>query len=88
VRLAQEKPDEAANSARAALRLFEQNTLDAGQSADVGEALLMLAKAELALNDSSAAGRNLERASLSLRHGLGDDHRLTLLAETLAADFP
>jgi len=88
VRLAQEKPDEAAASARAAVRLFEQNTLDAGQSADVGEALLMLAQAELALNDSSAAGRNLERASLSLRHGLGADHRLTLLAVTLAADLP
>jgi len=88
LQLAQARPAEAADSARDAMRLFELNTLDAGQSADVGEAMLALALAQLALNDRSAARQNLDRASLSLRNGLGADHRLTLLATTLSSDTP
>jgi hypothetical protein len=88
LRLAQARPDEAAEAARAAMRLFELNTLDAGQSADVGEAMLALALAQLALDDRTAARQTLKRASLSLRNGLGAEHRLTLLARTLSSDAP
>ncbi len=86
LQLARASPDEAAGAARAALTLFESNTLEPEQSADVGEALLALALAQLAMNDAAAARQNLERASLSLQNGLGPDHRLTLLAATLSAE--
>lgn len=87
VRLAQGEPAHAAESARAAAKLFEENTVDAEQSADVGEALLVLAQAEAALGDVSAARRSLGRAGRALRNGLGADHSLTVLSDRLTAEL-
>lgn len=87
IRLAQGVPVEAAESARKAVQLFEDNTLDPDQSADVGEALLVLAQAESALGDESAARRTVERASTALSNGLGTEHELTLFAERLTGEF-
>jgi len=87
VRLAQGSATAAAESARAAARLFEHNTIDPAQSADVGEALLVLAQAESALGEVTSALRNLERAGTSLRNGLGADHSLTRLSEELASSL-
>jgi len=81
VALARGKHTEAAESARASRALFEKNTLDPEQSADVGEALLVLAQAESAMGDAFAADRSFARASTSLQNGLGADHPLTLFAK-------
>lgn len=86
LQLARARPGEAAAAARAALELFESITLEPEQSADVGEALLALALAQLAMDDGNAARQSLARASLSLHNGLGADHSLTLMAGTLAAE--
>ena len=87
LQLARGVPVEAAESARAAEKMFEAHTIDPGQSADVGEALLSLAQAEAAMGSAAAALVNYERANASLRNGLGADHPLTLLAERLAAEL-
>src|SRR5690606_34249898 len=85
--LARGAPVEAAESARTAAEMFERHTIDPGQSADVGEALLALAQAEAATGSSAAALDSCERASASLRNGLGTVHPLTLFAERLAAEL-
>ena len=87
LQLARGTPIEAAEAARAAVEIFEAHTVDPGQSADVGEALLSLAQAEAALGSSTAALDDYARASTSLRNGLGADHPLTLLAERRAAEL-
>ena len=85
LRLAQERPLEAAASAQSSAQIFERTTVDPAQSADVGEALLALAQSEAAMGSSAAALAVYERANTSLRNGLGADHPRTLLAERLAA---
>lgn len=84
IQLAGGRVDDAADSARAAVALFEQSSLDPTQNADLGEALLVLAQCERAAGDTAAAGRSLERAIVSLQNGLGADHGLTRLARQLA----
>jgi eukaryotic-like serine/threonine-protein kinase len=83
IRLAQGRADAAIDSAAAAVRLYEAHTIDAGQSADVGEALLALAQAQIAAGRLEEARRSLERAAACLRNGLGPDHVLTVLAGRL-----
>jgi eukaryotic-like serine/threonine-protein kinase len=53
-------------------------------SADVGEALLLLAKADMAQGRIAEAQPLLERAARCLTNGLGADHALTREALTLA----
>ena len=65
-RLAQEALTEALRKAR-----------DPGLSADVGEASLVLAKAQKALDDATAAHAAAHQAVVSLTASLGPDHALT-----------
>ena len=81
---AQHRFPEAQASARAALQIFESDTLDPAQSADVGEALLELAQIQLDAGESAAAAQSLQRATPALRNGLGPDHALTLQSQRLA----
>ncbi|HWM26962.1 MAG TPA: hypothetical protein VNQ14_00790, partial [Woeseiaceae bacterium] len=87
VQLARAESRASIESARRAVLLFERTTIDPGQSADVGEALLLLAQAQSALGDSGAARLSLARAGTALRNGLGADHELTLLSARLAEDL-
>lgn len=57
----------------------------ADTSADVGEALLLIAEAEIGQGRATEAQPLLERAALCLTNGLGADHSLTHEALTLAA---
>jgi serine/threonine protein kinase len=66
--------------ARDAVRLAEQAQIDTDQSADLGEALLVLARARLERHDTEGAHGPLERAIRCLTNGLGPDHPLTKLA--------
>ncbi len=70
-----------------ALRIAESVARDPAQSADVGEALLLHAKARIAQGDSSTVRPLLERAATSLDGGLGSDHALTKEAHTLLASL-
>jgi serine/threonine-protein kinase len=71
VRLAQDQPAQALEVLRDAVQLFEAGTLDPTRSADVGEALLELARAQLASGDTDAARASAARAEVSLRNGFG-----------------
>jgi tetratricopeptide (TPR) repeat protein len=84
VQRAQGDVAEAAESARAALRMFEWDAIDPAQSADVGEALLELAQDQAALGDQAEAAKSLAAAVRSLRNGLGSDHPITKQAERLS----
>jgi tetratricopeptide (TPR) repeat protein len=77
--------ENAAAEARAAeaLRLAEGVARDDGASADVGEALLLRARARLAQGDAAQARALLERALPSLANGLGAEHALTREARDL-----
>ena len=59
------------NFARAALSIAESTARDPSESADVGEALLMLAAVRRAKDDSPGARALLGRAVGSLKNGLG-----------------
>lgn len=71
--------------ARDAVRLAEQVQIDTDQSADLGEALLILARARLARHDPEAARAPLEQAIRCLTNGLGPDHPSTRLAKQIAS---
>jgi tetratricopeptide (TPR) repeat protein len=87
VQRAQGRHSQALESARAAAQLFELDTIDPAQSADVGESMLELSQAQLALQDVGAARKSLTRAMQSLRNGLGSDHELTRESERLAGQL-
>ncbi|MEP7245607.1 MAG: serine/threonine-protein kinase [Gammaproteobacteria bacterium] len=59
-----------------AVRLAERDALEPDQSADVGEALFVLARARLARGDAKSARAPLERAVRCLSNGLGAAHPL------------
>jgi tetratricopeptide (TPR) repeat protein len=63
--------------ARAALSIAEGTARDPTESADVGEALLVLAAVRRAKDDAPGARALLGRAVVSLQNGLGAEHRLT-----------
>jgi hypothetical protein len=75
---------DAENFAREALHLTEAVARGPDTSADVGEALLLLAKAEIAQGRATEANPLLARAARCLTNGLGADHTLTREALTLA----
>ena len=75
---------EAEQFAQQALGLAEAVARGPDSSADVGEALLALAKAEIAQGRTAEAQPLLERAARCLTNGLGADHVLTREALTLA----
>jgi TolA-binding protein len=87
VQRAQNKPQAAAETAQVAVRLFEADAIDPAQSADVGEGMLELARAQLALGDRAAARKSLVSAAQSLRNSLGAEHELTKQAEAQVGEL-
>jgi eukaryotic-like serine/threonine-protein kinase len=71
------EPEKARSFAEAALRLSESVAREPRNSADVGEALLMMAHARQAMGDGAGARQATERAVETLTNGLGSNHRLT-----------
>jgi eukaryotic-like serine/threonine-protein kinase len=76
---------EAEHFARQALSVAEAVARGPDTSANVGEALLLLAKAEIAQGRATEAQPLLARAAHCLTNGLGADHDLTREALALAA---
>ncbi len=71
--------------ARDALRISEGIARDPAQSADVGEAALVLAALHQAKGDRAAARASVDRALEALGNGLGPEHPLTREAAALQA---
>jgi eukaryotic-like serine/threonine-protein kinase len=82
--LAVGRPVDAERFARQALGMAEAVARAPDTSADVGEALLLLAKAEIDQGRNTEARPLLERAARCLTNGLGADHALSQDALTLA----
>ena len=78
------RPEDAEHFAHEALRTAEVVARGPETSADVGEALLLLAKAEIAQGRATEAQPLLERAARCLTNGLGAQHALSREAVTLA----
>jgi serine/threonine protein kinase/tetratricopeptide (TPR) repeat protein len=74
--------------ARAAVELAAAVARNPEQSADVGEALLLLGLAQRETRDLSAARESFGRATTSLANGLGAEHQLTREARNAAAAVP
>jgi tetratricopeptide (TPR) repeat protein len=69
--------------AEEAVRLAESLARDPSRSGDVGQALLLRARALQALNESSLAAADLQRAVTALSRGLGAEHPDTVAARAL-----
>jgi serine/threonine protein kinase len=82
--LALGRPVDAEQFAHQALGMAEAVARGPDTSADVGEALLLLAKAEIAQGRTAEAQPLLERAARCLSNGLGADHALSREALALA----
>ena len=78
------KPVDAERFARQALGMAEAVARGPDTSAHVGEALLLVAKAQLAHGRTQDTQSELERAVRSLTNGLGAGHHLTQEARSLA----
>jgi tetratricopeptide (TPR) repeat protein len=77
------RPDQAYTYAAAALRISESVARTPQHSADVGEALLVMAAAQGARGDRSGARSSVQRAAQALRSSLGENHRLSIEAADL-----
>ncbi len=77
--------NEAEQFSAAALRIAENIARDPRQSADVGEALYVLASVKRARGDATTAQSYAERAVEALSNSLGQEHRLTRDAQSLRA---
>jgi serine/threonine-protein kinase len=77
------KQDEAESFATAALRISEGIAREPGQSADVGEALLALARVRQAKGDAAGAKAHIDKAVEALTHGVGAEHSATREARAL-----
>jgi tetratricopeptide (TPR) repeat protein/tRNA A-37 threonylcarbamoyl transferase component Bud32 len=82
--LAQRHAQDAETAAKEALSTFEKRARQPEQSADVGEALLLLAQAQAAANNPAGAHESAARAVVSLTNSLGADVPLTREAQALA----
>jgi tetratricopeptide (TPR) repeat protein len=71
--------------ARAAVEVAEAVARDPKQSADVGEALLLLGLAQREAGNPTAARQSFQRAAVSLTNGLGAAHPLTHAANEAAS---
>jgi len=87
IALRDEQPRDAEQFARDALALVEPAARGPDTSADVGDALLQLAKVRVASGAASDAPALLERAVRCLVNGLGEDHPLTREARNLAVQI-
>ena len=83
VQLASDKASGAQRAAEA-LAVSERVARDPAKSADVGEALLLLAQAQRLTGQTAASAANAKRAAQSLAGGLGDAHSLAREARLLA----
>jgi serine/threonine protein kinase len=86
IEAAQGKLDQAASDARDTLQFAQSRARDVTQSADVGEATLVLAQITRQLNDRSGARALASRAAIALTNALGAGHSLTRAALTLARE--
>ena len=84
VQLASNNAAGAQQRAADALAVSERVARDPAKSADVGEALLLLAQAQRVNGQASASASTARRAAQSLASGLGDAHSLTREARALA----
>jgi len=71
--------------ARAAADIAERLARDPAASAHVGEALLLLARAQLLQRNGAESAATARRAALILAIACGDEHRLTREARALAS---
>jgi len=83
--LAKNQPAPAESFALAALRISEGIARDPAQSADVGEAALVLAALQRSKGDRAGARASADRAVQALTNGLGGDHAITREATALQA---
>jgi hypothetical protein len=74
----------ALQSAKDAVAAAERIARDPERSADVGEARLLLARAQQAAGAAHEASATARLAAAALSHGLGDNHALTRQALVLA----
>jgi tetratricopeptide (TPR) repeat protein len=79
--------NEAESFAAAALKISEGIARDPRQSADVGEALLVLSAIKQARGDAASAQPDVARAVEALSNSLGEKHPLTRDAESLRASL-
>ena len=86
LQLAERHPTEALASAQQAFHLFSVNTLDAKESADVGEAQLLVAQAQAVLGDARNAATSARSALGLLRKNYDAAHPLLRTAIVLAAE--
>jgi tetratricopeptide (TPR) repeat protein len=77
IAIAQRRTLDAENAAKEALSFSEEHARKPELSADVGEALLVLAEAQRGGNDPSGARESAGRAAVALTNSLGADHPLT-----------
>jgi len=77
------QPTDAEAFTQEALKIDESRARDPNQSADVGEASLLLAQAKFARGDFNGALAIARRATEILTHSLGADHSLTVAAAAL-----
>ena len=75
--------NEAESFATAALKFSEGIARDPRQSADVGEALLVLAAVKRARGDETTAQSYVQRATEALSNSLGQEHSLTRQASAM-----
>jgi len=88
VALAEHDAAHATEFMQASLAVTEGIARGPDTSADVGEGLLRLAQAQLAVNPDADTRQLLERAVRCLTNGLGADHALTREASQLLARTP
>jgi eukaryotic-like serine/threonine-protein kinase len=81
--LADGQTEKAKTFATAAVRITQNVAREAKESADVGEALLVLAAAQKAQGDIAGARGSLQRSIESLTNALGESHYLTQAARSL-----
>jgi eukaryotic-like serine/threonine-protein kinase len=81
------QPAEGERYAREALVIAQSLARGADTSADVGEALLLLGKAEIAQGRQAEAQPLIERAARCLTNGLGPEHSLSREATSLASAY-
>jgi tetratricopeptide (TPR) repeat protein len=85
IELAAGSPVDAERYARTAVELATAVARDPEQSADVGEALLLLGLAQRAAGNLPAARESFQRATAALTQSVGADHRLTREASEAVA---
>ncbi len=85
--LAQSDPSAAVTFAEAAVKASTAATADPTRSAHVGQATLLLARAQHALGRQQEALANLSAATTALSNGLGEDHARVASAQALLADW-